>query len=65
MTRNPYVLFALARQGYSHGVIAEIAGVTPEAVRSLIGNGPYEAVCRRRTNDQCSDGGIRTRGASQ
>ena len=51
MTRNPTILLALARQGYSHRTIAEIAGVTPDALRSLIGSSPYEGVCRRRESD--------------
>ena len=52
MTRNPNILLALARQGYSHRTIAEIAGVTPDALRSLIGSSPYDAVCPRRTHDR-------------
>jgi len=51
MTRNPKILLALAHQGYSHRTIAEIAGVTPDALRSLIGGSPREAVCSRRKYD--------------
>lgn len=39
MTRDPAILFALARQGYSERTIAEIAGVTPAAIQALLGSG--------------------------
>ena len=51
MTRNPKILLALARQGYSHRTIAEIAGVTPDEVRSLIGRNPCGVVRQSRMND--------------
>jgi DNA-binding CsgD family transcriptional regulator len=38
MTRNPAILLALARQGYSDRTIAEIAAVTPAAIRALLGS---------------------------
>ncbi|MEX2149605.1 MAG: hypothetical protein WD793_05295 [Steroidobacteraceae bacterium] len=39
MTRDPAILLALARQGYSNRTIAEIAGVTPAAIQALLGSG--------------------------
>jgi hypothetical protein len=39
MIRNPAILLALARQGYSDRTIAEIAAVTPAAIRALRGSG--------------------------
>ena len=45
MTRNPNILPALARQGYSHRTIAEIAGVTLDGLRSLIGSNSSGTVC--------------------
>jgi hypothetical protein len=39
MTRDPAILLALARQGYSNRTIAEIAGVTPAAIQALFGSG--------------------------
>ena len=42
----------LARQGYSHRTIAEIAGVTPEGLRSLIGSSSGAAVYPRRKDDR-------------
>jgi len=59
MTRNPKILLALARQGYSHRTIAEIAGVTPDALRSLIGSGPCGAECPRREHDPRLDRRVR------
>ena len=55
MTRNPRILLALAHQGYSHRTIAEIAGVTPDALRSLIGGSPCGAACPRRKYDLRSE----------
>jgi len=59
MTRNPRILLALARQGYSHRTIAEIAGVTPEALQSLIGISPCGATCQRRKYDPRFDRRVR------
>lgn len=44
MTRNPAILLALARQGYSDRTIAELAGVTPAAIRALLGSDPYSGM---------------------
>ena len=52
MTRNPNILLALARQGYSHRTIAEIAGVTPDGLRSLIGSSSSGTACPPRQNDR-------------
>ena len=50
MTRNPKILLALARQGYSHRTIAEIAGVTPDALRYLLRSSG--APCPSRKSDR-------------
>ena len=59
MTRNPKILLALARQGYSHRTIAEIAGVTPDALATLIGSSPCGPTCQRRKYDPRFDHRVR------